>query len=174
MSCLLKAERMIARLAVAVAEPVDDRSLADGNEKFLCEVDHRLDVPLPEQSRNLAMIDQVLSDANLQQLPTQAFVLVDSSLQVQSAIVLVREEDGTWTWICAAAVSTGMVGTCQYFVTPLGVSPHSLQNPDFRAEGTFNKNHVRGDGLSGRRVFDLGWQVAERGWGAGGTSKMRR
>jgi len=27
--------------------------------------------------------------------------------------------------------------------------------------------------LRGRRIFDFGWQVAERGWGDGGTSKMR-
>jgi hypothetical protein len=159
--------------AVAVAEPVDNQSLSDWSEQFVREVDHRLDVPLPEQSRYLAMIDEVLADANLQQLATQAFVLVDSSLQVQTAMVLVRKEDGTWTWIGAAAVSTGKVGTYEHFVTPLGVFPHSLENPDFRAEGTFNKNHVRGYGLRGRRVFDFGWQVGERGWGDGGTSKMR-
>ena len=49
----------------------------------------------------------------------------------------------------------------------------SLDNPDFRAEGSFNKNHIRGYGLRGRRVFDFGWQSAERGWGKGGVSRMR-
>ena len=51
--------------AVAVAEPVDDRLLADWIDQFAREVDHRLDVPLSEQARYLAMIDQVLADANL-------------------------------------------------------------------------------------------------------------
>ena len=58
-------------------------------------------------------------------------------------------------------------------ITPLGVFPYSLDNPDFRAEGTFNENNIRGYGLGGRRVFDSGWQTAERGWGAGGSSAMR-
>ena len=187
---MIKAQRKIGRMnwmrrvlvaclalaceqAVALAEPADDRLLVDWTEQFVREVDHRLDVPPPEQARYLAMIDHVLADANLQQLPTQAFLLVDSSLQVQTAIVLIRKEDGTWTWIGATAVSTGKVGTYDHFVTPLGVFPHSLENPDFRAEGTFNENHIRGYGLRGRRVFDFGWQVAERGWGDGGTSRMR-
>ena len=61
----------------------------------------------------------------------------------------------------------------EHFLTPLGVFPHTLENPDFRSAGTFNKNHIRGYGLRGRRVFDFGWQLAERRWGKGGTSKMR-
>lgn len=159
--------------AGAAAEPVDDRLLANWSEQFVREVDHRLDVPPAAQARYFSMIDQALAEANLVQLPTQAFVLVDSSLQVQAAIVLVRKEDGTWSWVGATAASTGKVGTYEHFVTPLGVFPHSLANPDFRAEGTFNKNHIRGYGVRGRRVFDFGWQVAERGWGDGGTSQMR-
>ena len=42
---------------------------------------------------------------------------------------------------------------------------HSLANMDFRAEGTFNDNGIRGYGRKGMRVFDFGWVVSERGWG---------
>ena len=152
--------------------PADDQA-SGWSEQFAKEVDHRLDLPLEDQARYIAMIEQVLVETNLTELSTQSFVLVDSSLQVQAAIVLVRKEGGRWAWIGATAVSTGKVGTYDHFVTPLGVFPHTLDNPDFRAEGTFNKNHIRGYGVRGRRIFDFGWQVAERGWGDGGTSKMR-
>lgn len=157
----------------AVASPDYDQALSDWSEQFAREVDHRLDVPPADQARYIVMIDQALVEANLANLPPQSFVLVDSSLQVQAAIVLVRKGDGSWNWLGATAVSTGKVGTYEHFVTPTGVFPHSLDNPDFRAEGTFNKNHIRGYGLRGRRIFDFGWQLAERGWGVGGTSKMR-
>ena len=46
-------------------------------------------------------------------------------------------------------------------------------DPDFRAEGTFNENKIRGYGLKGMRVFDFGWQQAERGWGKRGPGTMR-
>lgn len=78
-------------------------------------------------------------------------------------MALVRTRAGGRHWLGATVVSTGKPGAFA----------HLLANPDFRAEGTLNKNHIRGYGLRGRRVFDFGRQLAERGWGAGGTSKMR-
>ena len=88
-------------------------------------------------------------------------------------MLIVRTAAPAWHWVGAAAVSTGKTGSYEHFLTPLGVFPHTLGNPDFRAEGTFNKNHIRGYGLRGRRVFDFGWQLAVRGWGKGGISPMR-
>jgi len=159
----------------AGAEPLDVYTgiSATLRAQFTSEVDHRLDVPAADQQRYLAMLQKTLSDANISELSAQAFVLVDRSAQVQAAFVVVRTQDGGWDWVGATAVSTGKTGTFEHFLTPLGVFAHTLDNPDFRAEGTFNKNHIRGYGLRGRRIFDFGWQTAERGWGAGGTSKMR-
>ena len=68
---------------------------------------------------------------------------------------------GGWDWVGATAVSTGKTGTFEHFLTPLDDLAHTLDNPDFRAEGTFNKNHIRGYGLRGRRTFDFGWQTAD-------------
>jgi hypothetical protein len=53
------------------------------------------------------------------------------------------------------------------------VFAHTLENPDFRAEGTYNENGIRGYGVQGMRVFDFGWQTAARGWGDGHASAMR-
>jgi len=137
------------------------------------EVDRRLDVPLVDQQRYRELLKQALTQASFTSLPAQAFVVVDRDPQVQAAFVVVRTPAGGWHWVGAATVSTGKMGTFEHFLTPLGVFPHTPDNPDFRAEGTFNENHIRGYGLKGRRVFDFGWQLAERGWGVGGSSKMR-
>lgn len=142
-------------------------------EQFAREVDRRLEVPLDEQRRYMALLQQGLTHAAIDVTATQAFVLVDRSAKVQAAFVIVGVADGTWQWIGASPVSTGKVGAFDHFLTPLGVFAHTLANPDFRSEGTSNENHIRGYGLRGRRVFDFGWAVAERGWGAGGTSQMR-
>jgi hypothetical protein len=52
------------------------------------------------------------------------------------------------------------------------VFAYSLDNPDYRSKGTYNKNHIRGYGLRGLRVFDFGWQFAQRGWGVGGLNSL--
>lgn len=142
-------------------------------EKFAQEVDRRLDVPAQAQQRYLALLDTALADAGLADLPAQTLVLVDRSVQVQAAFVVLRTPEKGWFWLGASPVSTGRVGSFDHFRTPLGVFAHSLDNPDFRSEGTFNQNHIRGYGERGMRVFDFGWTQAERGWGAGGQSTMR-
>ena len=142
-------------------------------EQFEREVDHRLDVPVADQQQYLELLKLSLAAAAITDTTAQAFVLVDRSPNVQAAFVVVKIPAGGWFWLGATAVSTGKVGTFEHFTTPLGVFPHSLDSPDFRAEGTLNKNHIRGYGLRNMRVFDFGWQLAERGWGDGGSSKMR-
>ncbi|MCX7279911.1 MAG: L,D-transpeptidase [Burkholderiales bacterium] len=137
------------------------------------EVDHLLSVPTADQALYANRLQQSLVAASLKDLPTQAFVVVDRNPQVQAVFVVVRLRGGSLHWIGATSVSTGKPGRFEHFYTPLGVFAHSLDNPDFRAEGSFNKNHIRGYGLRGRRVFDFGWQIGERGWGKGGVSQMR-
>jgi hypothetical protein len=70
-------------------------------------------------------------------------------------------------------VSTGLPGRYEHFTTPLGVFDHSMANPDFRAEGTKNKQGFRGYGRKGMRVYDFGWVEAPRGWGSGAMGKLR-
>mgnify|MGYP000093029501 CR=1 FL=1 len=142
-------------------------------ERFAREVDHRLDVPPVDQQRYLVLLASALGAAGGVTPGAQAYVLVDRSPRVQAAMVVLRGPDGGWTWLGATAVSTGKPGRFEHFVSPLGVYRHTPANPDFRALGTFNKNHIRGYGTAGRRVFDFGWQQAERGWGEGGRSTMR-
>lgn len=168
---------LIASMAPAYAADDDRAALTAWTAQFAREVDHRLDVPPDDQQRYLLLLDQALARAEAQaqadSVAGQALLLVDRSAQVQAAMLVVRTAAGGWHWLGAAAVSTGKVGTYEHFLTPLGVFIHSLDNPDFRAEGSFNQNHIRGYGRRGMRVFDFGWQAALRGWGAGGNSLMR-
>jgi hypothetical protein len=170
---LLGTAVLVALAAPARAEDPSPASLASWTARFAAEVDHRLDVPQAEQQRYADLLEQTLVLAGLGGLPPQAVLLVDRSAHVQAALLFVRTTSGGWHWLGAAAVSTGKVGTYEHFLTPRGVYPHTLDNPDFRATGTYNENHIRGYGLRGRRVFDFGWQLAERGWGVGGSSSMR-
>jgi hypothetical protein len=153
--------------------PAGDAEVSAWSEQFASEVDHRLDVPVADRPRYLELLEQALVQASFTGLPAQAFVVVDRNPAVQAAFIVLGTSAAGWHWLGASAVSTGKPGTFEHFVTPLGVFPHSLGNPDYRAEGTFNENHIRGYGLKGRRVFDFGWQLAERGWGVGGRSVMR-
>jgi hypothetical protein len=152
--------------------PLPDAILDEWVTRFSSEVDHRLDVPLTEQKQYADLLTQALGDVDPTNTAPQSYVLVDRNPNIQALMLLVHNSSG-WHWIGATAVSTGKTGTYDHFLTPIGRFAHTLDNPDFRAEGTFNQNKIRGYGLKGMRVFDFGWQSAERGWGDGGTSLMR-
>jgi hypothetical protein len=159
-------------LAGALAEPAPP--LPDAAPAlFASEVDRRLDVPPLAQQAVVRLLEQALARAGLWPLAAQQLLVVDRSPQVQAAFLLLRTPDGRWQWTGASPVSTGRVGSFDHFRTPLGVFAHSLDNLDFRAEGTVNSNGIRGYGVRGMRVFDFGWVQAERGWGSGGSSAMR-
>lgn len=147
--------------------------IEDAQTEFSQEVPRHLNIPLEDQEQYSQYLDEALAKAKITKLPPQYVVLVDSSPNVQAVLIFIRTPQETWHWVGASPVSTGRVGIFNHFRTPLGVFPHSPKNPDFRAEGTLNKNHIRGYGLRGMRVFDFGWVVAKRGWEPGGTSKMR-
>ena len=118
-------------------------------------------------------VQQALTDAGLGDVTAQTFVVIDRAPLVQAAFLVLLSPANGWKWLGATSVSTGKVGAFKHFVTPLGVFLHTQDNPDFRSVGTYNRNHIRGYGERGMRVFDFGWQLAKRGWGAGGSSNMR-
>lgn len=94
----------------------------------------------------------------------QLLVVVDRDPAVQELRIVLARPDARWQVIGGSKVSTGQAGRRAYFITPVGVFPHTDGILDYRALGTFNENHIRGLGLKGMRVWDFGWQTAERGW----------
>ena len=94
----------------------------------------------------------------------QLLVVVDRDPAVQELRIILAQPDATWQVIGGSKVSTGQSGRRGYFITPMGVFLHTDGILDYRALGTFNENHIRGLGLKGMRVWDFGWQTAQKGW----------
>jgi hypothetical protein len=147
--------------------------LANWRTQFFREVDDRLEVPPEAQQRVQSRVEQALDQAGLATLAEQTVVVIDRAPKVQAAYLLLHSPDKGWQWLGATKVSTGKPGSFAHFVSPLGVFLHTPDNPDYRSQGTYNSNHIRGYGARGMRIFDFGWELAERGWGGGGSSKMR-
>lgn len=149
---------------------IDARGLA---LTYQTQVDNRLSVPPDEVQRYGALALDMLLASGMTPVPAQYVAVVDRSPHVQAIFIYWMATDATPVLIGASPVSTGRPGQFDHFETPIGVFEHSLKNPDFRAEGTRNKLGIRGYGNKGLRVFDFGWQQAQRGWGNRATSEMR-
>lgn len=100
----------------------------------------------------------------------QLLVAVDSNPHVQRMRVILAVPGGPWQVIGGGKVSTGRSGRKGYYITPTGVFPHTDAILDYRALGTYNENHIRGLGRKGMRVWDFGWQEAQKGWHGNGDS----
>jgi lipoprotein-anchoring transpeptidase ErfK/SrfK len=104
----------------------------------------------------------------------QLLVVVDRNPAVQQIRIVLARPEGPWESLGGTDVSTGQAGRRDYYITPTGVFLHTDAILDWRAEGTFNAQHIRGLGLKGMRVWDFGWQLAERGWGPNGEKSEIR
>lgn len=98
----------------------------------------------------------------------QLLVVVDRNPRVQALCLVLAQLGGAWEALGGTHVSTGQPGRFDHYITPTGVFQHTALILDYRAEGTYNENHVRGLGLKGMRVWDFGWQSARKGWRADG------
>ncbi len=156
-------------LAATPAIAEDTAAIASAFER---EVDMKLAVPEADQDRYAKLLDAAVSQ--IQFSNSQYLLLVDRNPKVQAVFLYFLDLPAAHLlFIGAAPVSTGKPGKYDYFQTPLGVYAHTLENMDYRAEGTFNDNGIRGLGVKGMRVYDFGWVQAERGWGVGGLGQMR-
>jgi hypothetical protein len=108
-----------------------------------------------------------IEQGGLQILRPQLLVVVDRAPAVQQLAVVLARPDGPWEVLGAVHVSTGQAGRFDHYVTPTGVFRHSDAILDYRAQGTYNENHIRGLGLKGMRVWDFGWHWARKGWSPG-------
>ena len=140
------------------------------------EVSGRLDIPPEARMRYAQLLETALDGAANPFMKSQYILVLDRNPNVQAIFVYWLDAQASADrlhFIGASPASTGKSGRIGYFVTPLGVFAHTLDNKDFRAEGTLNKLGIRGFGRKGMRVYDFGWVQGERGWGHGGVSQMR-
>jgi hypothetical protein len=170
--------RSLAALAcVAVLSVCSGRAAAQDEPAqlaaaFRSQVDRKLEVP-SEEIRRYGVLAEASARAAGVKLGQEYVAVVDRDPYVQALLLMWRSADGEYRLIGASPVSTGRPGTFDHFETPLGVFEHSRANPDYRAEGTFNENGIRGYGLKGMRVYDFGWQQVPKGWGDGQVIQMR-
>jgi hypothetical protein len=123
-------------------------------------------VPLtPDSDRRWTRLARAqLAATHTEILRPQLIVVVDRSVKVQQLALIVAQPDDPYDVIGVVHVSTGQSGRFDHYVTPTGVFRHTDAILDYRAQGTYNENHIRGLGLKGMRVWDFGWQWAHKGW----------
>jgi hypothetical protein len=156
----------------AVDTPLAD-SAVQLAAKFERDVSPRLSLP-PEEAQSYSLrMQSALDTAQVYLAIEQFVVLIDRSPSVQAALLFLGSNVDGWALVGATPVSTGLPGRYEHFLTPLGVFDHSTANPDFRAEGTKNKQGFRGYGRKGMRIYDFGWVNSQRGWGKGGMGVLR-
>lgn len=159
---------LAAAMAMAAQEvPVPLR------EEFAAATPHALDPPQIVVATYAVLLDDALATHDLSLLNEQFVLLVDRSPSIQAALLMWGSTSSGWSLVGVVPVSTGLPGSFEHFVSPLGVFEHSLANPDFRAEGTRNALGIRGYGPRGMRVYDFGWVAARKGWGDHAWSTMR-
>lgn len=96
--------------------------------------------------------------ANVDGVRENEFLLiVDASFDCQCAALAFVSDNGQVFSSSAFKVSTGDSRKFHY-LTPSGYFEHSIDTGTYRALGTPNEHGIRGIGLKGARVWDLGWQ----------------
>jgi hypothetical protein len=159
---------------VAQATALDPAGALEMAKTFSKEVERQLNVPPGAQLLYGEKLQQALQENSVGSIASEYVVLVDRSKNVQALFIYFRAKpDGIWQMLGATPVSTGLPGSYDHFVTPLGVFQHTPSNMDFRSEGTLNEFRIRGYGARDMRIYDFGWAQGERGWGKGGMSQMR-
>jgi hypothetical protein len=104
----------------------------------------------------------------------QLLLAVDRNPAVQEMhLVLARPDGERWEVIGGSHVSTGKPGRREHFKTPIGVFLNDGSILGYRAQGTYNENHIRGLGVQGMRVWDFGWQTTDN-WHTEGTMTQIR
>lgn len=168
--------RIVVLLFASIAMPSEAEDGTSFVPVFQREVEQRLDLPQAAQMLYAQLLDAALKNTGTLISTSQYLLLVDRNPNVQAAFIYWLDSQALserWRFIGASPASTGKPGKFDHFITPLGVFEHSLNNKDFRAEGTRNDLGIRGFGIKGMRVFDFGWVKGERGWGCGGEGQMR-
>lgn len=107
-----------------------------------------------------------LKRSGIQLQRAQIIVVVNRNPKVQALCLVLAfpNHEGQWKVLGGEHVSTGQKGRKLYYITPTGVFMNTTERIGYRALGTKNKLGIRGNGGKGMRVWDFGWQWAEKGW----------
>jgi hypothetical protein len=197
--CLVIASAMIVGISACAARPVGDNNnnttvvrgveqVAVWNMKALSgsaaaaalrealarQVPKIIVLPPQSQAAVVARTAHVIETSGMVIDQPQLLLAVDRNPAIQEIhLVLARPAGERWEVIGSAHVSTGKPGRREHFKTPIGVFLNDASILGYRAQGTYNENHVRGLGVHGMRVWDFGWQTTENWRTAGTTTQIR-
>jgi len=152
----------------ALSEAEVEAELSRLRAAFAAEVPRGLILSPARDTARIALAQAALAAGAIAIEAPQLLLLVDRNPAVQEASILLARPRGAWAVIGGTRVSTGQAGRRGYYLTPVGAFAHTDAILDWRAEGTFNENGIRGLGLRGMRVWDFGWQEATKGWRSDG------
>ncbi|MBO1323774.1 L,D-transpeptidase [Acetobacter sp. TBRC 12305] len=132
---------------------------------FHREVPVALHLTAEQQAQWIALARQQVEQAGYVIDRPQVMIVVDRNPAVQRlCLLLVMPGQADWQVIGGTRVSTGTTGRKYYYITPTGIFTNTADRLGYRALGTKNENGIRGIGAKGMRVWDFGWQWAEKGW----------
>lgn len=136
---------------------------------------HNLVAQTPvKENRLIALARGMLTGQDPEIRRAQLLVIVDRNPRIQELALVIAQPIAPWIVVGGTHVSTGQPNRHGYYITPTGVFIHDASILDYRAQGTYNANHIRGLGLKGMRVWDFGWQWARKGWLSNGESGQIR
>lgn len=139
-------------------------------QQYERQVDRRLRVPEDEMRLYCAMSEMQLFDGRRELLAPQYLLIVDSSPDVQAALLFWRLLAGSYRLIGASPVSTGSVEEPDDIQTPLGVFEQNGTGEGGSGCGALARPVC---GRAQHRVYDFGWQQTRRASGAGGPVGLR-
>jgi hypothetical protein len=113
------------------------------------------------QATMIALGKRMALADNLFILRPQLLLLVDRAAAAQIMAVTLVTPDGRWQILGTSHVSTGKPGRKEHYKTPVGVLLNNGAELGYRAQGTYNQNHIRGLGVKGMRVWDFGWRTTD-------------
>ena len=132
-----------------------------------------IDLTVARQQALVALARQMAASDHLFIQQPELVLIVDRAPQAQLLALTLAQPDGDWQILGARHVSTGKPGRLQHFKTPVGVLLNDGSEIGYRAQGTYNQNHIRGLGVKGMRVWDFGWQTTDDWRTPGATMEVR-
>ncbi len=141
-------------------------------------IPHEIHLPAARQAALIGLAQQMAAEDHLFIRRPQLVLIVDRASTAQvMAVTLAQpggaQSGGNWEILGTSDVSTGKPGRKQHFKTPVGVLLNDGSELGYRAQGTYNENHIRGLGVKGMRVWDFGWQTSDDWRTPGATMQVR-
>jgi hypothetical protein len=137
------------------------------------EVPHAVTLSAARQDQLISLAKTMVEDSNFIIRRPQLVLIVDRALKGQTLSLALAKPDGDWQILGTRSVSTGKPGRKEHFKTPVGVLLNDGSELGYRAQGTYNENHIRGLGVKGMRVWDFGWQTSDDWRTPGATMQVR-